>query len=386
MSKHTAEAFAKMAAGPALQRILDRSAPVDDLIPIVSSHWGYDLYSRRPGPAVLENGVLKPTDLDLACFLSALKDRGAVINLPTYRARRARTEKEGEHVVSRDNRHGPVTGLVSNKQAFSFSVRITDHNVIVQGDEARGIKDSVGAHRNFMLVDVEGTWHDGWKKIEFFPSAKENAFLEDKSLWTGNTVHFENFIHPNRWISLYGQYYFLTKCLLQRVREEASHYAAALKEFPGPAVSDDESDEGPPRGGGTERGPSRPIQVTALEVEVDAPWRGVYPDMPTDVVSVTAMRDRVRRLRYTDAPELQFPLRATELAFAKAGLAGKGFPAWIKNAAWESGYTLPGKRVAANTKRWERLVMTQLVPGQIGYALRYRVWTKTEQVAPEKED
>ena len=79
-------------------------------------------------------------------------------------------------------------------------------------------------------------------------------------------------------------------------------------------------------------------------------------------------------------------MRATELAFAKAGLAGKGVPAWIKNAAWESGYTLPGKRVAGNTKRWERLVMTQLVPGQIGYALRYRVWTKTEQVAPEKED
>ena len=150
MSKHTAEAFAKMAAGPALQRILDRSAPVDDLIPIVSSHWGYDLYSRRPGPAVLENGVLKPTDLDLACFLSALKDRGAVINLPTYRARRARTEKEGERVVSKENRHGPVMGLVSNKQVFSFSVLVTDHNVIVAGDEAKGTRDSVGAPRAFI--------------------------------------------------------------------------------------------------------------------------------------------------------------------------------------------------------------------------------------------
>jgi hypothetical protein len=384
MPKRTADAFRSMANGPALQSILDRSQPVDALLEPVAAHWSYDLYSRRPGPALLENGVLKPTDLDLACFLSALTDRGAVINLPTYKSRRPKTEREGEHVVSAANRHGPVVGLVSNKATLSFSVLVRDHNVIVAGDEARGVRDSVGAYRAFMLVDLEGAWHEGWKRIEFMPSAKENDFLTDKRLWTGNTVVFENFVHPNRWVSLYGSHYFLTKCLIQRLKEEVSHYNALLKAFPGPAPAEGEEDEGgvftPSRK--TERGEARAIEVQAFEVETDAPWRGEFPPLPgTDAVSVAAMRERCRRLRYEVVPEMQFAVRATELAFVRAGLDAKGFPSWISGARWEHGYVQPKKR-----KEWSRLVMTQLAPGQMGFALRYRTWAKTEQVAPSSEE
>ena len=378
--KQVSEAFRTMAASDMMQTILDRSKNVDDIAPALASHWSYDLYSRRPGAALFENGVLQPTDLDLACFLSALADRGAVINLPSYKSRRASTKREGEIVLSKENRHGPIVGLVSNKSVFSFSVRIKDSNVMIAGDEERGIQDQSGAFRNFMLVDLEGEWHEGWHKIEFLPSVKENDFLNEKGLYAGSTIVFKNFVHPNRWISVYGRHYFALKALIQRLEEEQTHYNKAVKDAISsglqvqerqpaaeaqPYMSDRE----------VERGESVAKVVTAFECEVDAPWRGEFHPVGKDVVSVALMRDRLHTIRYQTLPELRFAARATELAFYKAGMKDKGLPAWVQGCKWESGYMI--KRTA-----WERLVMTQLLPGQTGFALRYRTYEKTERVAP----
>jgi hypothetical protein len=178
VAKHIAATLKDAAAGDAMQRILNRSAPIQDVIDTLIDHWGYDLYTRKPGPAYYADGAFNATDLDLACFLSALVDRKAVINLPKYEAKRAKTIREGERVLSASNRHGQVQGLTANKEVFSFSVRILDQNVIQAGTE--DTPDTVGAFRNFMLVDIDGEWHDGWKTIEFMPSAKENDFLNEK--------------------------------------------------------------------------------------------------------------------------------------------------------------------------------------------------------------
>jgi hypothetical protein len=368
------------------RRILDGTDPVDDVIEAMKKHWSYDLYTRRPSPALLENGALKPTDLDLACFLSALIDRKAVINIPSYTSRRAPTKKAGEHVISKHNRHGHVTGLTSNKEVFSFSIRIFDMNVMKSDGEGG---DSIGAYRNFMLVDLEGDWYDGWRRIEFVPSRKENSFLEDKSLWTGNVVYFDKFIHPNRWISFYGQWYVLTKILVQRLREEASFRRAEVKEMMASGVAQGDAGKGDSvEFEPVEKGESKPISVLAFEAEVDCDAISPFTPSPQTAEGLANAKARAHRLQYTDIPELSFAVRATEMAFSDraklfdriSGTDGtlgdfeEPFPSWIRGAKWDHSYKI--KRTV-----WNRLVLTQHVPFAQGLALRYRVREKTERVA-----
>jgi hypothetical protein len=352
-----------------LARVLDRSKSIDGIAETVIDHWAYDLYTRSPGPALLENGVLKPTDLDLACFMSALAERGAVISLPTYERRRPKVVKEGEVVVSAQNRHGKVLGLTSNKEVFSFSVLVQDMNVMTT--------DTVGAPRNFMLVDLDGTWHDGWKSIQFLPTAKENEFLSRKSLWTDNTVVFKNFVHPNRWISFYGSYYFLTKALIARMEEEAKARIAQQASGGGDAARDAIAVVRRE----TETGPSTSTIVHTFQAEVDVPWENSFPSFDPSTNTETW-----RSMRYKLLPQLRFAARATELAFFKAE-GWERMPSWHKGAEW---MTVKIKRT-----EWKQLMFAPNVgiprvtePSrnksvfETPYALRFRTYDKTEKVAP----
>lgn len=387
--KTVAKTLKEIPASDIYTRILDPSDKLEDVIELMKEHWSYDLYSRRPGPALLEDGVLKPTDLDLACFMSALVDRKAVINIPKYELRRAATRREGEHVVSKDNRHGHVLGLVSNKDVFSFSVRMKDANVITTDGEGN---DGVGAFRTFMLVDLNGKWYDGWNKIEFMPSRKENDFLNDKRLWTGNTVFFENFVHPNRWVSFYGKWYILTKILVARLRAEASARRAEVKsKLAGGLAFPTEGEDAPKEWGETETvGASKSEKVNAFAAEIDAPIPEDFAPYPETQEGLIAAQKRATLLSYTEVPILNFACRATELAFANKAKSfsvymdgsdvqafptpPEPFPSWISGATWDHAYKI--KRTV-----WNRLVLHQSVPFLKGLALRYRVHKKTEQVA-----
>lgn len=391
--KHVAATIQRLAFSENLQRVLNRSEPIDDLIEPTLAHWSYDLYERRPGPAYLgEDGGLKPTDLDLSCFLSALVDRGAVINLPTYESRRPKTVREGECVLSPENRHGKIVGMTANKSVFSFSVRVFDQNVVTT--------DTVGAFRNFMLVDLNGQWHEGWKSIEFIPSAKENSFLTDNKLWTGNSVVFKNFVHPNRWVSFFGQYYLFTKLLIQRLSEEVSFIGQEIKRLVDggeklPSLLQSFDEIAPVK---TDDGTIEFID--AFEVEIDAPWNGEFRSnieselMLEDLKLAHFIRKR-NLLLYSYLPKLRFAVRATELAFFKRceskfyerqtgknllwmthGPTLGGFPGWISGAQWLAGYREKGKRTD-----WHRLVLAQTFPGIIGLAIRCRTWKKSERVA-----
>ncbi len=79
------------------------------------------------------------------------------------------------HPTSSKNRNGKITNLTSNKDLFSFGVRIEDENV--ETDE------KIGDFRTFNLTDYAGEWYDGWSSIQFSPTAKENSFLNENSLW-----------------------------------------------------------------------------------------------------------------------------------------------------------------------------------------------------------
>jgi hypothetical protein len=341
--------------GDLLAPISDRSNDVAELTTTLTNYWAYDLYARKPGPALLDNGVLSPTDLDLSCFLAALVDRRAVINLPTYRNRRPTTKKSTEHVISKDNRHGHIVGLRSNKDVFSFGVLVKDMNVMTSADDVQ----DVGAFRNFMIVDIDGTWHSGWKTIEFVPTAKENDWINDKKLWTGNKIVFKNFVHPNRWPSFYGKYYLATKVLIARMEEEARALRAWIKER---RVDEPKKDYVKPEV--TEIGPAEKVVVTAFEAIVD-----VQPGLHGKFGKPRSMNNATQRLKQiTDAlPALRFATRATELAFHQHGPDPR--PAWV-GGVWEDWKPKGGRTV------WQRLV---LHPSNV--AIRYRTRDKTETVA-----
>lgn len=369
-----------------VKTILDRKKDVMPVVDRVLSHWSYDLLSRKPGPAYDVDGVFQGTDLDLATFMFALVDRKAVINIPKYKGRRASEVREGERVISADNRHGGVLSMFANRDVFSFGVRINDMNVITK-DLDTG-EESVGAPRSFMLVDVTGAWHDGWRCIEFSPDAKENDFLRDRKLWTENRVIFKNFVHPNRRWQVYGQYYFQTKLLIERLDEyaeflkgEVDRLEKAGVKFP---VRTGTGKSSKKKWGKSEKvGEEKKITVRAVEFELDHPaFTGEYAALKNTSEELARASDLRRKIVHTIIPRLTFAVRTTEYAFWKYGCEEKdgneSMPAWIKDAKWERNYTPPKMKA-----KWNRLVLFQPKVGELGVAVRYRVKDKTETVAAE---
>jgi hypothetical protein len=371
-AKKVASTLVNVLDSPRVQTILDRTQPIQPVIDEMIAHWGYDLFTRRPGAAYTEDDVFVGTDLDLACFLFALAERGAVINIPKYTSRRPKQVTAGEVVVSADNRHGKILGVLANKENFSFSIRIMDANVMTT--------DSVGNFRNFMLVDVDGTWYDGWKSIEFVPSAKENDFLTNNSLWSGHSVVFKNFIHPNRWVSFYGQHYYATKVLIERLTEEAKHLKDVAGNMRARGVviggSGGEKKEWPQK---TVVGAQKSIKVQTMEAEVEFPEiQGTYKiDLPgwtysNDSELLKGIEDRARTLTYSIIPKLRFATRATEFAFMQNSENGLKMPSWIEGTRWDRTFVQPGKK-----KIWSRMTFAK------GIAVRYRLFEKSEIVADE---
>ncbi len=269
--KQIAKTLKNVLDNPTMVGVMDRHIDPSTLVDVVADWWGFDMYTRKPGPA-LRDGVFVGTDLDLACFMSAIADRGAVINIPTYKSMRPKTIREGQRVISDKNRHGQIINLVSNKDLFSFGVKILDANVVTT--------DTVGEPRAFSLTDPSGEWHSGWSTIAWDPSAKENQFLQENDLWLGNRIIFKNFVHPNRWTSFFGQYYFMTKALIERLTEQGKNFHGQIKRMLADGITYPTEGEGSqkkwPK---SEREAGKSVKFRSLQVEVDIPeYDGVYPE------------------------------------------------------------------------------------------------------------
>ena len=354
-----------------MKDILNKNSDITITLNEVSSWWKYDLFSRKPGPAYEDDGTFLGTDLDLACFLYELADRNAVINLPEYKSLRKTRMKEGQMIVSKDNRHGCLLGLNANKDTFLFSIKIKDMNVITT--------ESVGDFRNFSLTDFAGDWYDGWKKIEFLPSAKENNFLTESKILEGNHITFKNFSHPNRWISFFGQYYFITKCLIDRLTEEAAYYNSEIKKMLEEGIRYPVTEtlvDWPKQE--SEKGKS--IKVKAFNVEIDVPENDttfpVYEHNQINLVRLTRLR---KQYVYRTIPKLRFATRATELSYYNN--KSDALPAWLQDVKWEKDYVVPGKRT-----KWERLVLFQPGVGERGVSIRKREFEKSEIVNVNYEE
>jgi hypothetical protein len=364
-SKHVAKTLKTILDHPIMEAILDRSSNIAPVIEEVTSWWRYDLFKRKPGIAYnSDTGIV--TDLDLSCFLFELAERNAVINIPEYTSMRATKLKEGQGVISKDNRHGQVISLVANKKTFSFSLRIKDMNVVTT--------DQVGDFRNFSMTDLNGNWFEGWSDLQFIETAKENKFIFENKLNDGNQIHFENFVHPNRWSSLFGQYYFMTKALVERLSEESSFYFTEIKKML------DEGIKYPVAGApvewpATEKIAGKKIKVDSFEVEIDIPDNDskfpVYEHNQDTLVELTRRR---KLFTYTLTPKLNFAIRTVEFAYFKFGK--DNIAPWIENAIWEKDYIQKGKRT-----KWDRLVLFQPGVGEVGVSIRKRVYETTQEVS-----
>ena len=365
--KHVAKTLKEVLDHPTMMLIMDRSKNINPVVEEVCSWWGYDLFNRKPGPAYDEDEVFIGTDLDLACFLYELSNRNAVINIPSYKSMRKRTSKEGQMITSAENRHGQILGLTANKDVFSFSVRIKDMNVIST--------ESVGDYRNFSLTNLEGDWYDGWKTIQFLPNAKENNFINENKLFSDNNkIVFKNFSHPNRKVSFFGQPYFITKALINRLTEEITHYKTLINQMIAQGIKYPEEKE-PQKWPDKTSEKGKSVKIKAFQVEIDIPDNDTkFPICTYNQKNLVEITDRRKYFLYKVIPKLRFMTRATELAFYKYG-NNNMFPSWLGNVKWES-YTIPGKRI-----KWDRLVLFQPGVGERAISIRKREFEKSEMVS-----
>jgi len=369
--KQVAKTLMTIMEHPVMIQVQDLGSDIVELIETVDGFWKYDLMSRKPSPASYDDGgnLLQSTNLDLSTFLYALWDRGAAINIPTYKGWRPKSITEGQMVTSSANRHGKITGLVSNADLFSFNVRIQDANVMTT--------DSVGAPRAFALTDPSGDWYEGWRSIQFMPSAKENQWLTEAKVWDNHKIVFDHFVNPARWISFFGQYYFITKSMIARLKDEKAHLTRVKKrmETNGISLPETSRDEFPEYGK-TENEEGKSVKFKSLEVEIDLPDpTGEYRDYPDTQECLIEVYSRLRAIRMGQE-KLSFSARTVEYAIYSQDRFDT-FPVWIKNVNWEEGFKV-GPR---SRTEWRRLKLVQPGVAQRSVAIRYRIKEKSEMVA-----
>lgn len=348
-------------------RAMDTRATGRDLL----AAWGFDLDSRRPGVAYVDEAGMPVTTLDMACLLSELVEWGSVIVVPTYEAHGVATKKAGEVVLSKENRHGKIVGVLGHKDRFNFSVRILDMNVMTS--------HSVGAWRNFLLM-TDGVWHDGFNGLTFVPDHAENERIA-KIAQFNNTMTFEHLIDPSRWTSFYGAPYLLAKLLITRLADEKKHLDAEIKRVRTALNITTTSSYEPSEKVGEEK----KVTVWSCLVEVDGlALTGAYPAVPTTKEGLEEATNRRTRLNgYLE--RLRFQTRATEYAL------------WLRlNARYTpdqlvplcNGTVSPEKipvagwvKTAWTTFQASKRHASWLAIDLNGYKLRLRCWQSTATVA-----
>lgn len=368
MSKYIAKSLRTILEHPVVTVSLDKQKDIIPILEEVSSWWTYDLYSRRPAPAYTELGVFQGTDLDMACFLFALVNRNAVIRLPTYHRMTGLRERSDQIVIDNKNRHGTILNLYSNKHFFSFGISILDQNVIGY--------DKVGYHRKFAITDRFGNWYKGWRELRFVPTIKENQFILENKICSNNKVVFKNFIHPNRWTSLFGHYYVVTKILLGRIEDEIKFLNSEIMRLRKAGIKLSKPSRVP-----IERkysyGKTKSVKFPAYEFKIYIPENfrvNNFVRFETTKESLKAAYQRKKLLSHYQR-KLQFMTRATEYAHIQHP---DWFPSWIQNIQWEADFIEKGKRT-----KWFRLKLFQPEVGQFSISILKRRYLKSSRIVDD---
>jgi len=362
--KQISQSLMTLLINPMVLDALDRNVDIEPVARKATLFWTYDLEKRKPNPAYDEYGVFKGTDLDLACFLYELANRGAVIRIPYYKAGTRKTIREDQKRISAEAR-GEIVSVIGNQNFFKFSVKIIDQNVVGP--------DKVGYYRTYSLTDHIGQWYDGWREIQFVPTLNENKFITENKLWTGNKIIFSNFIHPNRWTSFFGHYYVISKIILERLTEDIKHFNSEMKMMRDEGISFPDG-EGPVQGPEQEYGKTKSVKFESFQAKIFIPemdLKGEYPKIDHNQENLVNIYRKVKRLKHLKS-RLMFMVRATEYAHY---INPDRMPAWIKNVSWEDGFKEPGKRIV-----WQRLKLFQPEPGKHAVSILKRTYMKSARV------
>ena len=378
MAKVVAETLLNICENQLFKTIIDRTMFLsDEFMDRCLSFWNYDLYTRKPSIAYNLDGE-QYTTLDLSTLIFALVQRNAVIYVPEYDKQQPGRIKSGQIVVD-DNRRGECLSVLSNKQLFNFSVRIKDLSV---SQLRKNNEIEEGDYRSYLLTDMYGKLYDGWKNVVFVPTAKENEFLQNNTLWPESNIRFENFVTPEKWISFYGQYYFLTKALIERLVDERTYLKVLLQDMLDSGVryppSNGESNfDG--WGETVEREEGNKVKVESFQAEVDFPeFENIYPKVTFSSLNLKYVSKKIKRInKYLE--KYRFLTRSIELAFSNKikyakTIADFPYPSWIKNFGWEQDFRFPKQRT-----KWYRLKLNQIKVGTYSIALRFR-WATTTQL------
>jgi len=301
-------------------------------------------------------------EFDLASILYVLCDRGATVVLPKYKSSSStNVHKAGEMVIS-DNRHGKIKALVSSKDNMGFSIKVVDQNVITT--------DSTGADRNFRMVNPDGSFYTGWEAgIEFLPTDSETATLQ-QDIENGKIV-LDNFIHPNRWVSFYGQPYYNAKVLIAQMTHRKDFLRAEMKRIKASiTLPETPVQEYVKTASSTD---VEKVKVPVLEVEVEGVEFETYAPIEATLEAYNAAKSEANLLSYVLIPKVQFMTRVTELAFMQYGFHADGTEkkaAWVNGNEWQREYKQEGKRV-----KWNKIAFNG------GKQIIYRVVEKTVEKA-----
>lgn len=368
-AKKISKNIRKLMENPLVLDTLNRNSNIDPVIESVKNFWGYDLFNRKPSPAYNDYGLFQGTDLDLACFLYSMADRGAVINIPRYKSMCQSKVRADQKLTSKSNRHGKIIGVQANKDYWTFSINVIDENVIGE--------DKVGDFRTFSLTDMDGTWYPGWDRIEFVPTLRENKFITENRLWSGNQIVFRNMIHPNRWTSFFGHHYIITKMLINRLEEESKFLNAEIKRLKAEGIEFPKGD-GPKSYEYESYRDAKSVKVEVFHADIFMPktkYVGEYPKIKSTQKDLVEAYN-TRKSYQAALKRLRFMTRATEYAHSKAPA---NLPSWIKGVTWEPGFKLTPR--ARNT--WERLKLFQDSVGVFSVSLIRRWSEKSARVSAD---
>lgn len=316
-----------------MRNILDLSVDMENTIDLIMRKWEYDIISSD------KLGY----EFDMVAYLFSLLRRNAIIVLPKYKAVTS-TNLNEKMIIIPENRHGRLIGIQGNSKTFSFTIRIIDMNVI-NGDK-------LGEVRCFRLTDPEGSWYSGLDKLQVVTADQDNKLTENKMY--GDDIKFDFFIDPRRWIQLYSPEYFITKCLMNRLKLEASYYYDCIKLMLAEGIQYPEKKE--PSWPTTEqKGEKRLIKL--FTVNVDHPdYVGQFPSFPSTQNMLIELTNRRNKIIYSITPKLNFIIRAIEYAFFKSNQPDQDIPEEIK----EKIKSFEWKKIKLKRTEWDELNLGEI--------------------------
>jgi hypothetical protein len=173
---------------------------------------------------------------------------------------------------------------------------------------------------------------------------------------------------------MFGQYYLITKELVKRLKEEAAFYRKEVKEMLDAGIEYPPKDK-PVEWPETEKVPGKKVKVKSFEVELEIPDNdSVFINYKHNQKNLVNLTNKSKYFTFNLIPKLNFAVRTVEYAYYKFG--NERIPHWLENVKWEHNFVVPGGR-----KKWDRIILFQTKPGEIGVSLKKRVYETTQEVA-----